>query len=91
VLGTTELEPTSDGVLVHRLPASARAQLPDDFRPEVRGAALRRPPGLPHGRAAYRARCACLPHRDRRATRPARRAVRRRRRWWDRAPSLCPL
>lgn len=31
MLGTTELEPTSDGVLVHRLPASARAQLPDDF------------------------------------------------------------
>jgi len=31
VLGAAELEPTSDGVLVHRLPASARVQLPDDF------------------------------------------------------------
>jgi len=31
VLGAAELEPTPDGVVVHRLPASARAQLPDDF------------------------------------------------------------
>jgi len=31
VLGAAELESTPDGVVVHRLPASARAQLPDDF------------------------------------------------------------
>src|SRR5450756_893618 len=31
VLGAAELEPTSDGVRVHRLPALAREQLPDDF------------------------------------------------------------
>jgi GDSL-like Lipase/Acylhydrolase family len=31
VLGASELEPTGDGLLPHRLPAAARAQLPDDF------------------------------------------------------------
>lgn len=31
VLGACELEQTSDGLLAHRLPRAARAQLPDDF------------------------------------------------------------
>jgi GDSL-like Lipase/Acylhydrolase family len=31
VLGASELEPTIDGLLPHRLPARARAQLPDGF------------------------------------------------------------
>jgi hypothetical protein len=31
VLGASELEPTNDGLLPHRLPAQARAQLPDGF------------------------------------------------------------
>src|SRR5919112_1962230 len=31
VRGAAELEPTPDGLRVHRLPAAARARLPDDF------------------------------------------------------------
>ncbi len=31
VRGAVELEETSDGVVVHRLPAASRAQIPDDF------------------------------------------------------------
>lgn len=31
VRGAAELEPTADGVVLHRLPAAARAQMPDDF------------------------------------------------------------
>jgi GDSL-like Lipase/Acylhydrolase family len=31
IRGAAELEPTSDGLRIHRLPAAARAKLPDDF------------------------------------------------------------
>lgn len=31
VRGAAELEPTADGVVVHRLPAAARSRMPDDF------------------------------------------------------------
>lgn len=31
VRGVAEVEPTSDGLVLHRLPAAARAQMPDDF------------------------------------------------------------
>lgn len=31
IRGAVELEPTADGVAVHRLPAWARAQVPSDF------------------------------------------------------------
>src|SRR5919202_37357 len=31
VRGAAELEPTRDGLRIHRLPAAARAKLPDDF------------------------------------------------------------
>ena len=71
VRGAAELERTPRGVLPHRLPARARAQVPDRQLADGRGPALRRTPRLPHPGHPPRARRASAPSRLPRARRPA--------------------